>query len=656
MAFKGFLLSIFFSLSISSLFAQNAEKDFDPVLFTIDDETVKLSEFKYVYNKNNQNDPDSYTKESLNSYLDLYINFRLKVKQAEKMGLDTMSNLQKELEGYRKQLAKSYLYDREVTDKLIREAYDRKKEEVRVSHILIGVSEDAVPADTIKAYNKAMKIKRQLNQGEDFTQLAIKYSDDPSVTENGGDIGYFTVFQTVYPFETAAYNTPVGKISSPVRTRFGYHILKVTDKRPARGQIKVAHVLIKVPENATEQQEKLSKSRIDESYEFLKAGMDFKKLVSTYSEDRYSRRTDGEIPAFGAGKMVEPFENAAFSLKKDGDFSKPVRTKNGWHIIKRISRDTIPPFEEVRVMLKNRVEKDSRSQIAKHSLAQRIKEEYNFKEFPKNKTEIFERIGGTILQGPYKMEDKSNLDNPLFTLAGTAFTQLDFVEFLEARQKRKRRERAERILQQYYFQFVEESCFNYEEAQLGRKFEDFKNLMKEYRDGILLFELTDRMVWSKAIEDTTGLQEFHEKNRDNYMWGERVNASKFISSDEKAATKAHKLAAKGKKSVKEIIDKLNKNEKLIEVESKVYERGEDTTIDSMEWTQGVDKLKSTEEGQYYFTRINEVMPPQPKTLGEARGYIISDYQEYLENQWIDQLRKTYSVEVNKAALNPLIKK
>ncbi|MEX0813889.1 MAG: peptidylprolyl isomerase [Chitinophagales bacterium] len=655
MKLKGFYFSLICSFLCINATAQETKKDYDPVLFTVEDQTVRLSEFEYVYNKNNQNDKDSYTQESLETYLNLYVNFRLKVKQAEEMGLDTLQNLKKELEGYRKQLSKSYLYDREVTDKLIKEAYERKKQEVRASHILINIANDAVPSDTLKAYKEALRIKKELDRGKDFETLAKKYSSDPSVSENGGDIGYFTVFETVYAFESAAYNTPVGEISDPVRTRFGYHILKVTDKRPAQGKIKVAHILIKVPENPSEQQKAFSKSRIEEVYKHLEAGADFKQMVKVYSEDRFSKKTNGEIPVFGTGKMVEAFETAAFSLKEDGDYSKPIKTDYGWHIIQRISKDTIPPFNEIKDQLRKRVERDTRSQIAKNTLVERIKEEYNFKTYPKNKEEIFERIGGTILMGPYKMENKENLDKPLFSLAGTNFTQKDFVEFLESRQKRKRRERAEKLLQEYYNQFEQESCFNYEEAQLDRKYVDFRNLMKEYRDGILLFELTDKKVWSKAVKDTVGLKNFHEANKNNYMWSERVHASTFISKDEKTAKKAHKLAAKGKKSVQEIVKKLNKKETLLEVESDIYQRGDDSRVDAMEWTEGVNELKSNENGQFYFIKINEVIPAQPKTLNEARGYIISDYQEHLEKEWIKDLREKYTVEINREVIKPLIK-
>lgn len=653
MIHKGIVAGLLLFISLIS-FAQN-DKKYDPVLFTVEDETVRLSEFQYVYNKNNQNDPDAYTKQSLETYLDLYVNFRLKVKQAEELGLDTVASLKKELEGYRKQLAKSYLYDREVTEKLIEEAYERKKVEIRASHILIGLPKNPMPSDTLKAYKEALKLKKEIERGKDFEAVAKASSDDPSAKDNGGDIGYFTVFETVYPFETAAYNTPVGKVSNPVRTRFGYHILKVTDKRPAQGKIKVAHILIKVPENPTEQQVTFSKSRIDEVYKKLEEGGDFPTLVKMYSEDRFSRKTNGEIPAFGTGKMVEEFELAAFALENDGDYSKPIRTDYGWHIVKRLSLETVPPFDEVKDQLKKRVERDTRSQIAQNTLVERIKEEYNFKEYNKNKQVIFNRIGASILNGPYQMQEKVALGAPLFDLAGKRYTQEDFVEFLESRQKRRRKGDAQQLLNEFYNQFEQESCMDYEEAQLDRKFIDFKNLMKEYRDGILLFELTDKMVWSKAVEDTTGLKAFHKQHEDEYMWKERVNASKFISTDEKAAKKAHKLAAKGKLSIQEILDKINKDDKVLEVETDLYQRGDDSGIDAMEWATGVNELQKTDEGQYFFTKINQVIPAQPKTLDEARGYIISDYQEYLEKEWIKALRAKYELKENPEVLKSLIK-
>ena len=629
----------------------------EQVLFSIGDDSVKLSEFEYVYNKNNVNDENSYSKESLEEYLELYINFRLKVKEAEELGLDTVKSINDELATYRTQLAKSYLYDREVSEHLLREAHERLQTEVRASHILFPIHEAGLPADTLEAYNDAIKVRNRLLKGEDFTKLAEEFSADPSVKTNGGDIGYFTAFQTVYPFESAAFNTEVGGVSMPVRTRFGYHLVKVTDKRPAQGKIQAAHILIKIPPNATPEQISASKEKADQIVERLKNGESFDEVAKQASEDKLSASKGGVLPEFGTGKMVQEFENAAFALQKDGNFSEPVKTEYGWHIIKRISKTELPPFEEMKTDLKKRVEKDSRSDMARTVLVKQIKKDYNFKEYSKAREALYKKIGDAIIQSRFVMNDKSSLDKTLFKLADQTFTQLDFVEYLEKNQKKKRNSPAYTVFSDYYDKFVELSCLDYEESQLENKYPEFKALMKEYHDGILLFELTDKKVWSKAIKDTVGLKEFHANHRNDYMWGERADAVIYTAKNEQIAKTAKKLVKKGKLSLEEIMDKINTDEEpdnLKSVEGK-YEEGQNELIDQVGWEARVSEDIQNQNGSITFVQVNKTVEPTPKSLNQAKGFIVSDYQEYLEKEWIKELRAKYPVEVNKEVFYSLIK-
>ncbi len=655
------LLKLFRAIPAVILLAANAfaqSPSNDPVLFTFGSDQVRLSEFDYVYRKNNINDDNAYTKKSLDEYLDLYINFRLKVKEAESLGMDTIQSIIDELKGYREQLAKSYLQDREVTDKLLQEAYERMKSEVRASHILIKMDGEGLPADTLKAYNQAMELRRRIMKGEDFEKLARENSADPSVKDNGGDIGYFTVLQTVYPFETVAYTTPLGQVSLPVKTKFGYHLVKALDKRPAQGRINVAHILIKTPEGATPEQVDEAKKKADDIFQQIKGGAPFEELARKLSEDKLSAGKGGVLPEFSSGKMVIEFEKAAFALEKDGDVSEPIKTDYGWHIIKRISKPGIPPYDEAKADLKKRVERDARSSLATDVLVNRIKTENNFKENAKNKAALFKRIEKDLTNPRITIQDKSGFEKTLFELAGKSFTQNDFAEFVEALQGKKRDALPYRIFNDLYEKYVEKVCIEYQDSQLENKYPDFKALMQEYRDGTLLFALTDQKVWSKALQDTSGLKTFHEQNKNNFMWDQRLSAILFTAKDAKTAKAARKVLLKGKLNTEGVLKKINAKDStnsLLTMQEGIYEKGQSQMIDKIEWKEGLSQDFTNPDNSITFVQVKKVIPPSPKSLEEARGFIVSDYQEFLEKDWIRQLREKYPVKVSQEAFSTLIK-
>lgn len=642
-------------LFFSSVFAQ---ADKNAVLFSVSGEPVSVADFEYVYTKNNINNQADYSEKSLRDYLALYENFRLKVKEAEAQKLDTISGLMNELDGYRKQLAKSFLTDKEISDKLLQEAYDRSLKEVNVSHILIKCDENANPQDTLTAYKKALSLRTRLTKNEDFGKLARDFSDDPSAKDNAGEIGWFSVFQTVYPFETAAFNMKAGELSFPVRTQFGYHIIKLVQTRPAQGEIRTAHLLLKFPQDATEEQRKKVQARIDSVYNTITSGsVSFDDAVLTFSEDRTTRNKKGELAWFGTGRMVPEFENAAFALAKDGDVSKPTKTAYGWHIIKRLEKKPIPAFNDVKADLKRKVERDSRSQVAKTILIDRIKKESNFKEFTDAKAEFFKKVDSTLAQGKWHSEELSKSKKTLFEIGGKVFTQSDFESYVTKNAKRRTDKNKENLLNEYYDNFVSQTVLDFEEGQLENKKPDFKALMKEYRDGILLFELTDRMVWSKAVKDTVGLQAFHDQNKSKYMWGNRVDVVIYNTTDKKLADAAYKLANK-KKDANAIKTKLNKEgaaAKISTIEGK-YEKGQYSVVDEIAWNAGTTPVKLLDDSSYRFIVVKSLVEPEPKTLKEAKGYVVSDYQEYLEKTWIAELRKKYPIVLNESVLKALIKK
>jgi peptidyl-prolyl cis-trans isomerase SurA len=646
---KKLLLCLFLSVAGGASVTLAQDQPNSPVLMTIDGIPVTKAEFEKVYRKNN-NKEGAYDMKDLREYLELYINYKLKVREAEKEKLDTSSSFINELKGYRKQLAQPYMTDKEVTEGLIKEAYERMKKDVRASHILINVAPDALPKDTMIAFNRISRIREMIIKGANFEKVARDSSNDPSAKENGGDLGYFTGMQMVYPFETAAYTTKPGQISMPVRTKFGYHIVKVADVRDAQGEIKVAHIMVKSASNSADSVARQSKAKIDEIHAKLKAGEKFEDLATKFSDDKGSAKNGGELPAFGTGRMVPEFEKAAFALKNDGDFSEPVKTSYGWHIIKRLEKKPVPSFDEKKNELKTQVARDSRAEISKNSLITRIKKENEFKDYPKNKDAFVNALDTTLLKGEWNAEMVKGMNKPLFSIGNQTFTQEDFAKYINSHQSKRQNTTPKQVGNSLYKQFEDESILSYEENNLEKKYPEFKALIQEYRDGILLFDLTDKKVWSKAVKDSTGLADFYEKNKNNYMWEKRVEAVIYTCANEEIASKVRKLLKK-KTAQAEILNELNKDSQLnVTVKEGKFAKGDNEIIDSITWQPGLsDDIKKN--NAVVIVNVLKVLEPAPKTLDEAKGLITADYQNYLEKEWIRELRSKYPVKVNEDVLN-----
>ncbi|WP_289030226.1 peptidylprolyl isomerase, partial [uncultured Algoriphagus sp.] len=629
----------------------------DPVLLTVDGQNITLSEFEAVYKKNNRD--ETVDQEDLKEYLDLYINFRLKVREAETLGMDTVKKFIQELKGYQKQLAKPYLTDKEVTEKLVQEAYDRSLKDIRASHILLKIGPDALPKDTLKVYNEIMKIRKNALKGE-FAALAKKHSEDPSAKDNGGDLGWFSALRMVYPFESAAYNTPVGEISNPVRTRFGYHIIKVVDQRDALGEMRAAHIMIKTGPEASEEQIKAAKTKIDEVKDLLDKEQNFEDLAKKYSEDRGSANKGGALPVFGTGRMVPEFEAAAFGLKEDGDYSDPVLTEYGWHIVKRLEKLPVASFEESEKNLRAKVAKDSRSQMSKTVVLNRVKKEYGFVENRKNLDAVLSLLDSTLIDGNWDASHGADMKEVVFSIGKKNFTQADFVEYIGTHQTRRRKEELAVIMNGMFGKYVEESLIAYEEARLPEKYPEYKALLKEYRDGILLFDLTDEKVWSKAVKDTSGLKAFHEENRDKFMWGKRLDAEIFycqkdsiLESLAKMLKKRSKKWKKNNPSTNSILEQFNSTSSLnLRLEFDKYEENEEEVLKNIAWEKGLQGPFKDGNNQI-FVIVKDVLEPEPKTLKEARGLVTAEYQNHLEKEWIAELREKYKYSANAELLKQI---
>lgn len=687
----------------------------DPVLMTVDGQPVLRSEFEAIYKKNNKDAP--VTKQALDDYLDLFINYKLKVRAAEALGMDTISRFKTELDGYRKQLARPYLIDRNLNDELIKEAFDRSNVEIRASHILVQLAPDASPADTLIAWKRIMALRDRVLAGEDWASVASGKggSDDPSAAKNGGDLGWFSALQMVYPFETMAYNTPPGQVSKPVRTRFGYHIIKVVDRRPARGQVKVAHIMVRSTDQDSPEKQTAAQKKINEALSRIKSGeLSFADAALKYSDDESTNTKGGELPMFGSGKMIDEFEDQAFALKNDGDMSEPFKTRFGWHIIKRLEYKAPPTFEEAKSDLKSRIARDSRAEITRKKFLADLKTGYHYKAddkalkalmplvdstiFRKGTTVTDTLIRKNVVEGPvmhngmkYKREINGMMQNgklvnmrsrkyddlktspedtvvvrdvqdgwmydrakaakltkPVFTIDGRSWSQQQFLDYLESKQRRENKMPIPQYVQERFNDFVDEEVLGYEDSQLEKKYPEFRMLMKEYRDGILLFELTDEKVWSKAVKDSTGLENYYQQHKTDYLYPVRYDLDVYTCANADAAKQAHALYKKGKRG-QEIADAVNKaSANAVMVESGVFTDEEKPLVKGI--AQPGLTPDQVKDGKVVFADLKKVVPPEPKPLTEVRGLVTAAYQDQLEKDWIKELRAKYPVKVEQDVL------
>lgn len=643
-----FLIVGLIFLFAGSLTAQN-----DQVLLTVAGEDVTVEEFMYVYNKNNTQGGEKTDRKSVEEYLELYINFKLKVKEAEELGLDTVAAFINELAGYREQLAEPYFVNEEIIEELLIEAYERKKTDLRASHILITVGPDAMPEDTLAAYNKIMSLKQKVDMGEDFAMLASFQSDDPSARDrvsprnnqtipgNGGDLGYFTVFDMVYPFETGAYNTEVGKVSDPVRSDFGYHIILVTDRIPAQGNIEVAHLFLQMPENATHQDSVYVKEKADSLYQRIMDGESYEELVTEYSDDKGSAAKGGLLPKFNVNRMVPQFIQVISTMNDSGDISKPVLTSYGWHIIKLYSKSGIGSFEEEEPEMRKRLTKDKRAQKSREIIIVDIKNEYDYTVNEEGLNGMYELIDSTIYEGKWTIPENITLNYTVFTLGDRTYSQSEFAAYIEKNQNIGKQEHINEFVNKKFKEFSDEECKAYEDSRLEEKYPEFKAIVKEYRDGILLFELTNEKIWTYATKDTVGLKNYYELHKNEFMWDERLDASIYSFYDTTAVDTTMILVTQGFSD--EEIDSLV-NYKLVDrvqIEHKKFSKGDNDLIDSIKWKKGVSDIKSY-KGKTVFVVVYGKVAPEPKTFDESRGLITAGYQEYLEQEWIKELREKYS--------------
>ncbi len=690
--------SIFFTLFFGISLCVFGQPNKDAVLMTIGNDKVTVDEFLSVYKKNNTKDGGVIDKKSIEEYLDLYTVFRLKVKEAKELGIDTTKSFKDELAGYRKTLAQPYMTEKDAIDNLVKEAYNRMQWDIRTSHILVKmdpnedsteaytkitlikdfingkanaanfkkyeamvkanlkISKTSPPSDTMAAFNKINPLKNMMKlKNHDFATVASTVSDHGSKA-SGGDLGYMSGLTPNYPYdyENAAFKAKPGEVYGPFRTSMGYHLIIVTDKR-AHKEYHLEHLMLLFKKGMSHDDSLKMKAKIDSISGLIKKGENFEDLVKKFSDHRETAKKGGDIGWIAPSSNFPPeFKVAALALKSNGSISDPVKTKFGWHLIKRIGDRDLSPFDSLKADLKSRVQKDPRVSVAKEMMIAKLKTQYGFKEaMPKNISDFYAVVDSTLPLGMWKAEKAKALSKPMFTLSDKTYSQQDYAKYMEKNFRSAGRTTPKRIVDALYKPFVDETVMSTREDRLEQDYPEFKTLMNEYSDGILLFNLTDQKVWSKAIKDTTGAKEYYEKNKDHFLWEERLDASIYTCKDEKSAEKIKKML-KANKADKDILAALNKDTIInVYIDGKtIFLKGDNAMLDKTGWTPGITANETT-KGKVVFANIRKVLKPTPKSYAEARGLVTSEYQTWLEKQWIESLKKKYPVSVDRKVFDSI---
>ena len=648
-------------LSINLIgFAQNSTKE---VLFTIDNKSYYTDEFARVYKKNLDLVKDESQKD-LNQYLELFVGYKLKINKAYKLGLQDGTAYQNELKSYRSQLSKNYTSDSKVTKELVEEGYKRFLKEINASHILFSVDENAAPEDTLKVYKQALEVRKRAISGEDFGKLATEFSQDPSAKDNKGDLGYFTAFRMVYAFENGAYKTPKGSISNPVRTRFGYHLIKVNEVRQNRGDVIVAHIMIMNPSATAENKEEedkedKGKNTIQDIYKKLQQGEKFEDLAKQFSEDKSSSSKGGVLNRFGSGQLSsEEFENVAFNLTKENPVSEPFKSQYGWHIVKLIDKFAVKTIDEMRSDLESKVSKDDRSRLITASMNEKLRKKYTIKRDDKLYAVVSKLVTNEIYEGKWETPaDLKSYNKNLVTInTSKSISAASFLNYIKDQQKSKiTLKPISKLISKFYESYLDQELSQYYDDNLEKEFPDFSAVMDEYRDGLLLFDLMEKEIWTKSKTDSLGLKSFYDKNLKNYQWKNRLDVTILSSTKLDIIKKAQKYL-KNDKSVDFIKEKLNIKDGAVNIMSKVgvFEEGNEALPKNLQFETGISEI--LKDGEYYFvTKVNATLPAGPKELDQCRGKAINDYQQYLEENWVKDLKNEFEVEVNQTVFENIKK-
>lgn len=629
-----------------TVFFTNAQSDEKEVLFTVDDEPVYVSEFLRVYNKNLDLVQDESQKD-IDEYLSLFTSYKLKLKEAKALKLDKKPSYLRELNTYKKQLAKNFIYDNKVTDELVEEAYERISYDIKANHILVRIPEDANPQDTLAAFNSIGKLRdRALSEGFETVRKEVHNGK----TIYGEELGYFSGFRMVYKFETVAFNTNVGEISKPFRTRFGYHIVKVLDKRKSRGERTVAHIMVALKQNDTLSEN--PETRIQDIYKKLNQGEEFEALAKQFSDDKNSASKGGKLAAFSSGQLSSSeFEDVAFNLENIGDVSKPFKTQYGWHIVKLHEKKLTPEFEEVKSELEAKVKRDERSKLIDKALTEKLRLKYNVSDVPDALSYFASILSDDYYKRTWKLPADFKGDTPLVKIGKQQFTYINFGAYLEKTQRGvSAKSTFEEIVKEKYNTFLNTRLIKYQENHLEEENQEFANIVNEYRDGLLLFDLMETTIWNTAKSDSLQARNYYNTNKEKYILPKRIDAVVASSAKQRTLKKVSKLLEQDMslEDIKKLVN--NNGEVHVVFTSGIMDANHQALPKNFQFTKGISKIYKHNKA-FIVAKVKEVLPKQLKTFEEAKGLIISDYQAYKEENWVNQLKEKYKVVINQNVLN-----
>ncbi len=616
----------------------------DELLMTIGDKKILQSEFEYFYKKNGK---ETLLSTEIDEYLQLFQNFKLKVCEAEALKLDTASSFVEEFSSYRSQIVAPYLTDKNKEDDLMQEVYSHLLEDVDASHILVRVPYNAPPEDTLKLYQKALDICKRLEK-ENFEDVAKETSDDYSAKQNGGRLGYFTGMMTIFPFENAAYRMKIGEISKPVRSAIGYHIIKINNKRKAVGEVRVAHILKMVSQHMTKKQQDSIQDLTQEIFKRLENNEDFASLAKEFSDDRQTSSNGGELMWFGLGKMAKEFEKTAFELRNIGEVSKPIKTVYGWHIIQLKEKREVSSFNKKKNEIARLIQYDGRKEAIRQSFIKQLKIDYKFSADSCVLKKIFNAFNASNDKSTFIENIENKNDVALATFANQTIWMNEFVDFL-IKEFSNAKSTDINVVFDY---FSGEKIIAFEDSQLENKHPGFKNLIQEYHDGLLFFEVSKLKIWDEAAKDTTKLKLYFEGNKDTfktdgpYFKGFIIECKnkKIAKQVKKIITNAHPDSIDSYIKTRINIDStLN-----VKVQKGFWEKGDNPVADKK-----IFKSKNSYKAESELPIIETVGRKLqiPENYNDVLGKVISLYQNYLENEWVSALRKKYPIWVNEKELN-----
>lgn len=620
----------------------------DPVIMTINDENIHKSEFEYIYNKSKTTNSE---RKKLKDYIDLFVKFKLKVAAAEAEGLDTLPAFKKELNGYRRKLVQPYLVDKKAEEQVLKEAYDRMAENIELSYIFVGIAEPGMASDTLLAYKKAEKIYKKALESEDFNALAFDYSEDPSAKQNRGYMGYMTAFLVPYPVESRIYAMNVGDVSAPYRFRDGYFIFKVTDRRADRGERRAAHILKLLSKDADSQTKARVEQEIFDIYDRLKKGEDFGQLARELSDDKGSAVKGGELPWFASGRMVKSFEDVAFALEKD-EISEPFLSDYGWHIVKLLDKHDFRSFEDVKVEIQQKIRNDVRKDAGKLALVDRLKKEYHFTPNKALYDKLYNMVNNDFPFDSIFISELKQLSGDLFSLNDVKYDISLFVDYI-ARNPRTQALYAIDAMKEKLDGYEMQTILEYENAHLEEKYPNFSHLIKEYRDGMLLFEISNKNVWEKASKDKEALQQYFLAHQDKYKWDKKHYKGYIVQcTDKEVAKMARRLMKKiPADSINGVLNRtFNADKKQIRLSKGLYEQGKNPIVDKLAYKKG----KMPQDSVYTTTFLyGKNLKYKPESYTDVRSDITIDFQNYLEEQWVESLRKRFTVKIYDEVVNSI---